>query len=384
MARSTRRLSDRSRRNQLKAKQEGGKQQEEADIFIPMHVPTIFTRIKPSETGRRPDQVLQLSPWHNPWYLWHPIRERVEFRFDGDGKAGDLTYLRGENVSTRYFGGSPLTENELSIHGIDLVPDMRKIWTARSTLLDGLLSPDPNVNEKVLTQILVPRGVVAGAGVLDKREPIHVVFEPARDQKEQKQLVPNTVVMVEAAEVRIACFSLDTGKELDPIVLKLTDDTEIWVSNGDPSDVELDMQRLAIAIIERIKGNLKVENEVQAAALKNVVAQLQFLGFDLLKVPGADRVDQQALIEFVIGMLHGNFGPILEGLAVNQHRMPNFDIDFELFYQLFKNEHLVEDGGLPIPKRPNPEEKFRGPDCLMCLAETNDMLYLKSQPLEQR
>jgi len=377
MARSTRRLSDRSRRRQLRAKQNGGTQeadaqQEEPDIFIPMHIPTIFTRVPPAKTSRRPDQVLQLSPWHEPWYLWHPIRERVEFRFDGDGKAGKLDYLKGERAAEYNKGGS-LPENSLSIHGIDLVPDMRRIWKARSTLLDGLLSPDPNVNGMVLTQILVPRGLVGGAGVLDKAEPLDVVFEPARDQNAQDKLVPNAVVIVPARKVTLACFSLDTGAALDPIEFELNGDAEIWVSNGDPSDVELDMQRLAMQIAERLLGKRDVENNTQMRLVK------QFT-----QIFGLEQADRQRVVDLMVTILHGNYGSVLNGLAVNQSRLPNFDIDFELFYQLFKNENLVGDEGLPIPKRPRPGDKFRGPDCLMCLAETNDMLYLKSQPVDER
>jgi hypothetical protein len=371
MGRSIRRMSDRTRRLR-RPKQSGGKQSakpgKEPPYYIPMHVPTIFTRLKPTAKSRRPDQVLQLSPWHERWYIWHPVRERLEFRFDGDGTPGPLTYLRGANVSARAHGGGTLPEGALSIHGIELVPDMRRIWTRRSMLLDGLLSADPHVNEKVLTQVLVPWGVVGGAGVLEKGKPLDVVFDPPRDQKTQEKLVPNAVVMVEAKTVEIAAYSLDSGEKLDSIQLQLTDDSEIWVSNGDPSDVEFDMNEIAIEIARHFGPKRGGGRKKQF---------LESLGSTF----GLGNVSQTVLLEFVLEVLHGayEFGP-LGGRGGRGHYAGNLDLDFELFYSLMKNEDLAGDGkGLPVPKRPRPEDKFAGPNCLMVLCETNDRLFLKSE-----
>jgi hypothetical protein len=368
MARSTRRMSDRSER--IKKLAGGGRKRAgsaEEDLYIPTHVPTIFTLLKPTENSRPPDKVLQISPWHPRWYIWHPIRERLEFRFDDNSQPSTLDYLHEPVVQENYHGGH-LPDGTLSIHGIELVPDMRNIWRDRCVLLDGLLSPDPNVNEKVLAQVLVPFGTVAGAGMLDKGTPLDVVFDPPRDLDEQEQLVPNTAVIVEANRVEIAAYSLDTGRQLDSIELDLTEAAEIWVSNGDPSDVELDMNKLASEIAIRIGGKREVTDDDKT----NLEHFTHVFGFD----GGGDR---QALIGKILALFH-NYGHVVNaGLIRDYGRAGNVDLDFELFYSLLKNEHLADDGeGLPVPKRPGPQDVFFGPNCLGCLTETNDKLYLKS------
>ena len=368
MARSTRRLSDRSERTTKRKAREGTKRSAttEEDLYIPMHVPTIFTLLTPTETSRPPDKVMQLSPWHPRWYMWHPVRERVEFRFDDNGEPGPLVYLH-EPIPTLEHGGG-LPDGSLSIHGIELVPDMRKIWHDRSVLLDGLLSADPNVNERVLAQVLVPFGMVAGAGVLEKGTPLDVVFDPPRDLDGQEELVPNAVVTVTASRVEIATYSLDSGRRLDSIELELTDDAEIWVSNGDPSDVEIDMNKLADEIARRVGGKGEVENKDQEAILQHFTT-----------IFGLDGNDQAGLVAKILNFYHGGINIVNEGLVQDHPRAGNLDLDFELFYSLLKNEHLADDGiGLPVPKRPHDEDKFAGPNCLLCLSETNDRLYLKS------
>ena len=150
MARSTRRLSDRSRR--LK---------ENPPKYIPVHVPTVYTTMVPASDSRPPDEVFQLSKFHPKWYIWHPQRERMEFRFDSDGTPGDLKFNdRGSHARTGPFG-------QVKIHDIEMAPDARQICPERTYLLDGLLTApaaDAPVREEAAAQILVPWGRILAGG----------------------------------------------------------------------------------------------------------------------------------------------------------------------------------------------------------------------------
>jgi len=364
MARSTRRLSDRTRR----LRRAKGKKNKEKALYIPMHVPTIFTLMEPTKDSRPPDQVLQLSPVHPRWYLWHPFRERLEFRFDGDGTSGPLAYLRGPQPT---LVGHEIPTAPIAIHGIDQVPDLRLIWPERSVLLDGLLSADPGVNASVMTQVLVPYGLVAGAGTLDKGNPLEVVFDPPRGLPKHDALVPNAAVMVQANTIEIASYSLDTGERLDSIKFRMRDDAEIWLSNGDPSDVEIDMDELAKQVAERTAqaegktGGAKKGKAQQFAEQVNSTFRFE-----------SPEQNLRAALEFY----HGSLDEVTSGLAIDHHRAGNVDIDFELFYTLTKNAYLALDGrGLPVPRRPRPGDEFNGPNCYLAICDTLDKLFLKSQ-----
>jgi hypothetical protein len=365
MAQATRRLSDRSRRLRRRAKASGGRKKvQERDLYTPIHVPTIFTLLEPTNDSRPPDQVLQLSPFHPKWYLWHPIRERLEFRFDGDGTPGTLEYLRGPVPTSYREKHSPVL-----LHGIENIPDLRTIWPDRSVLLDGLLSADPGVSDRVATQVLVPYGTVAGAGTLDRGLPLDVVFDPVRKLRSHRSLVPNAAVLVNANRIEIASYSLDSGDRLDSIKLRATRNAEIYVSNGDPSDVELDTKKLAIEIVRRLFGG-KVRFDKLPEEAKSFAASVR----DELRLENDDQFFR------VLELLnHGAATTVVEGLAIHP-RAGNVDVDFELYYHLMKNEHLTRDGkGLPIPRRPRKYDKFQGPNCYIAGCETQDRLYFKSQ-----
>lgn len=353
MARATRRLSDRTRVQNLAAS--AGKQKTEPTRYTPIHIPTVFTMLEPTEDSRPPDQVLQLSPFHPKWYLWHPVRERLEFRFDGNGTPGALEYYR-QDVE--------LPSAPLAIHTIENVPDLRRIWPARSVLLDGLLSADPAVSDKVATQVFVPYGTVAGAGTLDRGKPLDVVFDPVRGLDAHPSLVPNAAVLVYAEDIEIASFSLDSGEPLDSIRLRASEGAEIYVSNGDPSDVEIDTEKLAIQILKAIlegKGELSKEAK-------------QF-GRRISKAIGAESVE--AGVRRAVEFYHGGATVVHNGLAVFR-RLDNVDLDFELYYALMKNEKAAADGkGLPVPKRTRQGDTFNGPNCYVSICDTHDRLIIK-------
>ncbi|HEX6096683.1 MAG TPA: hypothetical protein VF432_10195 [Thermoanaerobaculia bacterium] len=66
-------------------------------------------------------------------------------------------------------------------------------------------------------------------------------------------------MIVDTTSVRISTFSLGSGDELNPIILEMPGDgdAEIWVSNGDPSDVEIDMEKLAIQQSQEVRHPLR-------------------------------------------------------------------------------------------------------------------------------
>lgn len=367
LARSTRRLSNRTnrlRRARADAAKAGKVDEtpEETPYHVHMHVPTIFTRLEPATGSRPPDQILQLSPFHDKWYLWHPLRERLEFRIDGDGTPGPLKYPKGEPVTFSSPGGRYLHERGLSFRGIEHLPDMEEIWPGRGMLRKGLLSSEPGVDERVMTQVLVPRGTVVSAGVLERGKPRKVVFEPARKREEQ-EVLPNAAIVVNAKAIEIATYSLDSGERLDSIKFDTQHGGEIWVSNGDPSDVEIDMKELSKQILQRLTDR---EDWTPSREAQTV------FGREL------DATAARMMVE-VYHHHHNHLHDLTRAL----HRTGEFDLDFELFYPLMDNEYLEQDDeGLPVPRHLNagPEQ---GPQCYNCTCRTLDDLQFKSNLTEE-
>lgn len=349
MARSTRQETERSKRNP------GGPR-----TFIPVHVPTLFTKMAPyGEDARRPDENYQRMPDQPVWNLWHPVRERMLFKFDGDGRPGKLTYQREapEQDHKPHEHKSPeinlhfddlfndkldnaSLEGELKLRSIKDLPDSREIWPARRHLRSGLLDPIPN--ELVAAQVFVPRGHVGGGGVGRKGDGLDVVFEPLKkgSRKEKKIIVPNVVVTVEAEDVEIEMHSLDTGEPLDPLRFHLTEDSEIWISNGDPSDVSINVKRQA----------LRMSAEERAGA------HAKLFSLDALKVAG--DVIKEEILKFLVHTDNIRFAR--EQQQADRSRISDFDIDFELFYTLMDGENDQE--FVPLPRMAD-KKKFDEGNC---------------------
>jgi hypothetical protein len=362
MARSTRQLSDRSRRNP-----------DEVKRFIPMHVPTIYTRHPPAEGSRPPDQIFQLADTLPEWYIWHPVRERLEFAFDGDATPGKLTYDRqGEPVPEpepdvdewdvlRMLDTGRLPRSPLSIRSITQVPDARTIWPERSFLQDGMLSDEPGVRSEVASQIFVPRGAVSGGGLFEKGGGVDVEFSPAIHSAALQTVVPNVVVSVQTQSVEIAMFSLDTGEPLDSIRFELTEDTDLWISNGDPTDTTIDMKRVSkvVALQKAIVEGLPRADKLTEAFEKGAI------------VPA--NMDALRRVNFIFNSGHG---VIAHGMTrPDPNRVSDVDIDFELFYPLLEDD--PNRVGKPVPRRPG-GVPFNGPDCFTKLVSSRQKPRMKS------
>jgi hypothetical protein len=341
MAHSSRRETGRSKKNP------GGPR-----TFIPMHVPTLFTRMAPyGKDARKPDEIYHPPLLPAALHMWHPIRERMSFVFDDDDKPGKLTYQRESpapvsdakpkakkalaldvpfdlninDITSRDLGG------ELKLRRIQDVPDAREIWPDRCRLLPGLLDPKPNA--LAAAQIFVPRGHVCGGGVGPKGNGLDVVFQPLKpkSRKKKKNIVPCVVVIVEAEIVEIQMKSLDTGEKLDPLRFRLTKDEDIWISNGDPSDVAINVKRQALPV-----------NEEERAAVSE-----KFFALEAVKNLKEDAVKRE-VANFVFHTDNFTFGP--EQLQrADSNRIGDFDIDFELFYTLMDGEDDGDD--VPLPRR---------------------------------
>lgn len=346
MARSNRQLSDRS----LRLKEKRPK-------FIPMHVPTVYTTMAPAKDSRPPDEVFQMSVVHPTWYIWHPQRERMEFRFDGSGNVGDLTYNDGsKNGLAEPF--------QVSIHDIAMVPDARQICPERADLLDGLLtapSADAPVREEAAAQILLPWGTVLAGGIFDKADGVEVVFDPPRVSDEPTTVVPNVVVSVDAAYVEIAMYSLDTGERLDSLRFEVIEDAELWISNGDPSDTAIDLDKLS-----------KVIGKAEIARNPSVLSNHLSENFGKVLNLKAGSKELKGLME----LFSSGGGIVSPDIAAKQPvRSSEFDIDFELFYSIADGS---DDGkGLSIPRKAD-GKPFDGPNCLCQMMNCRERLHLLS------
>lgn len=354
MARSTRRQTRWSIQNPNEAKS-----------YIPAHHPTVFTKLVPDVGGggRPPDEV------YRKWNLWHPQRERLEFRFDNDERPGTLTYERTQERTA-----------EGMIQDIAAVPDMREICPHRSTLRCELLdipTPENPVSHDVAAQIFVPKGKVSAGGDRQKGQGVDVHFTPLPKGRKEltKTIVPHVVVTVETELVTVFTYSLDTGEQLDPLVFRLTEDAVIRISNGDPSDMITNFQR-----IEDVKEDLKaapVAPEAEDAQLfdfaqissrfptENAVADLS----KFVAHATSSGFDDHAPLFPRAQDTSGN--PITEIPDSGEPR--EVDLDFELFYTLLDGE---DDGLSPIPRKM--QGFFPERNCFTCQIGCNCVPRLKS------
>ena len=352
MARSTRRLSHRSQRLPKEPRR-----------YIPMHVPSVYTTMTPHDDGRQPDQVYQLLEGDPKWQIWHPLRERLEFRFDDRGDIGTLTYVDQNSLET-------VKEGQVKLHGIRRVPDARAISPDHTHLLPDLLSPDAGVSEAAVAQILVPWGEVRGGGIFDKAEGIDVVFEPGGDPRNPQTVVPNVVITVEAEYVEIATYSLDTGDALDPLKFHLTGEAEIWVSNGDPSDTAVDLKTLS-----ELRGVPRSAPDSATVQLDRFVDEFEQFGFQF------ERSPIRSFLERVYTSGGGVVPPI--ALTEQPNRSSEVDIDFELFYTITGPRPGTSARSatptFPVPVKAD-RQPFLGPNCYVKQVQTTDSLILKSNP----
>lgn len=330
MARSTRRQSKRSELC-------GGPPE-----YIPMHVPTFCTKLKPQRDARPPDQLFRLSPYHPTWYLWHPLRERLQFKFDDDDTPRELTYDQAFIASGkrgkrgRYTGrfGGTVNDGTLAIRSIHDLPNAAEIWPERCYLLPGML--DANADERVEAQVFVPWGDVCGGGHGKKGKGVKVKFEPSKPGglEYPKVIVPNVIVTVYTERVEVVTHSLDTQKPLDSMVFRLTHDADILISNGDPSDVAVNVRELA----RQLTGREKAAAEKKIAKLPR--SSMEYKVATRMIAP-KDKVT-------LLSSGGGGYVVPPSVVANTYNRPTEVDIDFELFYSLLEG---TDEGGLPIPTK---------------------------------
>jgi hypothetical protein len=348
MATSTRRQAKRSGRSGPKT-------------YIPVHVPTLFTKMKP--LGRPPDEIFHL-PFHPKWYLWHPVRERMEFRIDDSSKPGLLTYRRREgseqvdlHKKNLFTGKGGPPEGRVTIRDIASVPDSRKFAPKQPCLKEGLLSPDPHVAAEVAAQVFVPFGDVAGGGIDKKGDGTLIQFDPDLGGLGEKTVVPNIVVELPAEKVEIVTYSLDTGEVLDSLIFQLEDDSEIWISNGDPTDMAVNIDRLIRRLTEK---ELEVAKELLGKAEGVFGGGIEKF-FDLRHIIGHPETSNPIIP-----------GPIRD---IDFNRVSDVDIDFELFATLLGGE--PDPLGFPVPKRPG-GKVFDESNCYTCQTCPREKPMMKS------
>jgi len=382
MARSTRQRSAKSRR-------EGT----EPPSYIPIHYPTLFTQLQPAEGARPTDEVYRM------WNLWHPVRERLEFAFDGVGLPGTLTYKR------------PTPEGEGLLEDAAAVPNMREVWPERCHIRSEFLEPRPTAD--VAAQVFVPFGEVSGSGDETKRFGADVHFIPSRGPKLlRKSIVPHVVVTVMTERVKISSYSLDTGEELDPLEFVLTEPAEIRISNGDPSDMLTNMQRLSDAQLDL--GVAPTDEEAVDSQRRDLTPVAELLdGFKTGGFPRS-RAELERIARSMANAVHGTSSPfprtgtfgsifpeprgsrpasartggfndptpnsqVTQEVVSDPNRDSDVDLDFELYYTLVEriDEREGEELLLPIPKRV--QGNFDTRNCFVCMVDCHERPVLISE-----
>lgn len=237
--------------------------------YIPAHTPVLFTELKPVERvspglrddypvilaeapdPRQPDEIFPYPDPPDPkdtskkkFYIWYPMRERLEFRFDDEIEPGCLTYeVKSPDEPTLCERSS----RTLSRGDIGAVSDMRDIWPDRCHLRKEVLSRRPP--NEVAGQVFVPRGCVSSGDYgREESKGEEASFVPKRSPKTvTKCLVPQIQVSAEVKRfVHILSYSLDTGERLDSISFELPDnaDADILIGNADHGDIRTALQNL--------------------------------------------------------------------------------------------------------------------------------------------
>lgn len=353
MANATRRKSQWSIRNK-----------ENPAAYIPVHLPTFFTKLTPTANGRVPDEV------YRQWNLWHPHRERLEFWFDDDGTPGELEY----NTTRERRADNTLQH-------IRHVPDMRLIRSDRAKLKPEFLSDEVPVSPRIVSQIFVPRGRVSSGGIRNKGAgvDVHFVTDQRRVDRNPATIVPNVVVTVDVEKVTVRAFSLDSDEELDPLEFVLDGDAEIRIANGDPSDMITNQQRLADAAYDMRRGGALSEG----GSLESLFRVNDPAGRELIDRI-TERVDLSRFIAKATSSGFDDHAPVFardtsggditeEPLTVDPNLRREVDLDFELFYDLLEGD---DDRLFPIPKIT--KDTFPERNCFTCLVGCECVPKLKS------
>jgi len=198
--------------------------------FIPVHFPVILTKSTDWDEDQRVPDVHKTQS--NPWSVWYPDRERLEFVIDGNAKPGDIHFAHDLSADDE---GYP----EGDVHHL---ADMRRVFPGRAKLRRGM-RPGRKVSapaaNQVGAQILVPYGHARSC--FRKPNEWKMKFEPVmtKDGKPVIQRLAATLQITcdvkESVEIR--SWSLDTGEQLDSIAFEPSEDLHVIVANADPSDL---------------------------------------------------------------------------------------------------------------------------------------------------
>ncbi len=206
-------------------------------VYIPAHLPAVFTKLKPVEDSRPADDK------HGKFSIWYPMRERMELHFSAFAEPSDLRWVR--------TGGppSPLPDPDPDpLLDIAFIADFRETWPVRGQVGKGMLEKAHPVSEAVACQLLVPSGWVGSHGEFKKVDPAEAIFLPKRTPKPvTKKLLPQVVVSVRTDRVEFRMYSLDTGEELDSLAFLVEDlkqPSVIRIANGDPKNIRYVIEHL--------------------------------------------------------------------------------------------------------------------------------------------
>jgi hypothetical protein len=233
------------------------------DWYIPVHFPVIAVRdsITLCDGGRPEDAVYKpcspatttpetpQQPEPPSFRLWYPMRERMEFAIDNVCTPGDLRYAYDDLSTAQEPEKWP--DDKHYLHSITKVPRMRDIFQFRDRLRGAALAKRPRVIRTVAAQAFVPFGSVSGGADRGKRSNgVDAEFLPSRKDPpfppHCQKIVPHVVVTVDVEKsIEIATFSLDSGKPLQTIKLRICQDEMIRVANADPENIPYVLNSLA-------------------------------------------------------------------------------------------------------------------------------------------
>ena len=204
-------------------------------LYIPAHLPAVFTTLKTVGDSRHPDET------RDDFSIWYPIRERMELNFGADPDPSDLRWVRADTPLPPVPDPDPLMD-------IAYIADFRETWPDRGKLGRGMLEKSPPVSELVACQLLVPSGWVGSHGEFKKQEPADATSLPSRTPiPVRKKLLPQVVVSVRTDRVDFRMYSLDTGEELDSLAFLVEDSSKpsvIRIANGDPKNIHYVIEHL--------------------------------------------------------------------------------------------------------------------------------------------